>query len=384
MTSASTAPDAVAPTAPQKRLLIVEDEFIVAFDLTVALEDMGYTVVGTAASSDEALRTADEQRPDLVLMDINIAGRVDGIEAGCLLRARHHVPLVYLTANVDGTTLSRALATEPAGYLVKPYNEHSLRTTIEVAFCRHEAERVARIAHERERARLEQKYSDMTSLARRLRREATRDPLTGLCNRRRLEDIAKREICFGQRDSHSVGFILLDLDRFKQMNDSFGHAAGDAVLRSVADLLRSRIRIYDVACRYGGEEIVVVVPGESTAGAAALAEHLRAGIEALDVSFAGVQLPQFTASFGVSSFPEHGWELDGVLSAADKALYRAKTEGRNRVVRAAVTDAPSPGAWAAAAREWESRPAGRGDGPKRTTGECALIRDLEAADDRDA
>ena len=108
----------------------------------------------------------------------------------------------------------------------EPYNEHSLRTTIEVAFSRHEADRVARIAHERERARLEQKYSDMTSLARRLRREATRDPLTGLCNRRRLDDIAKREISFGQRDSHAVGFILLDLDRFKQTNDTYGHAAG--------------------------------------------------------------------------------------------------------------------------------------------------------------
>jgi GGDEF domain-containing protein len=91
-------------------------------------------------------------------------------------------------------------------------------------------------------------------------------------------------VSFGQRDSHAVGFILLDLDRFKQMNDTFGHAAGDAVLRTVADLLRSRIRIYDVACRYGGEEIVVVVPGESTAGAAALAEHLRSGIEALDIT----------------------------------------------------------------------------------------------------
>src|SRR5689334_10900048 len=252
----------------RKRLLIVEDECIVAFDLAVALEAMGYAVVATASSSEEALRFADAERPDLVLMDINIAGGTDGIETGCRLRARHHVPLVYLTANVDATTLSRALATEPDGYLVKPYNEHSLRTTIEVAFVRHEAERTSRTAHERERAQLEQKYSDMTSLARRLRRESTRDPLTGLCNRRRLDDIAKREICFGQRDSHPVGFVLLDLDRFKQMNDTFGHPAGDTVLRAVADLLRSRIRVYDVACRYGGEEIVIVVPGETSAGTA--------------------------------------------------------------------------------------------------------------------
>jgi len=383
MTSAFTASRAAARTALQKRLLIVEDECVVAFDLTVALEDMGYSVIATAVSSDEALRAADEQRPDLVLMDIKIAGGTDGIETGCLLRARHHIPLVYLTANVDATTLSRALRTEPDGYLVKPYNEHSLRTTIEVAFCRHEAERAARVAHERERAQLEQRYSDLTSLARRLRREATRDPLTGLCNRRRLEDIAKREISFGQRDSHAVGFILLDLDRFKQMNDAFGHAAGDAALRAVADLLRSRIRIYDVACRYGGEEIVVVVPGESTVGAAALAESLRAGIELLDITFAGVRLPPFTASFGVASFPEHGWELDSVLSAADKALYRAKTAGRNCVVVATAADAPTPSAWAAAARVWEGRATNGRELRARTAGEYALIRELETGDDFD-
>jgi DNA-binding NarL/FixJ family response regulator len=120
MTSASPISGAGSHAAPQKRLLIVEDECIVAFDLTVALQDMGYAVIATAASSDEALRAADAECPDLVLMDINITGRADGIEAGCLLRARHHIPLVYLTANVDGATLSRALATQPAGYLVKP------------------------------------------------------------------------------------------------------------------------------------------------------------------------------------------------------------------------------------------------------------------------
>lgn len=361
--------------------MIVEDECIVAFDLSLALEDMGYTVVATAASSDEALRAADEQSPELVLMDINIAGGPDGIEAGYLLRERHHIPLIYLTANVDAATLSRALATEPAGYLVKPYNEHSLRTTIEVAFRRHEAERAAKIAYERERSELEQKYSDMTSLARRLRTEATRDPLTGLCNRRRLEHIAKREISFGQRDGHAVGLILLDLDHFKRMNDTFGHAAGDVVLRTVADLLQSRIRVYDVACRYGGEELVVVAPGESAAGAARLAEYLRTAIEALDVGFEGARLPRFTASFGVSSFPEHGWDLDSVLGAADRALYRAKEQGRNRVVAATITDAPTTDEWSGAVTTREARRlAGRAH-RARTTGECPLVGEPEATCD---
>src|ERR1043165_5775437 len=327
-------------TLRQRRLLIVEDECVVAFDLRVILEELGYAVIGTAASSDEALRIADEQCPDLVLMDINIEGEVDGIQAASLLRAHHHVPLVYLTANFDSATLGRALASEPAGYVVKPYNEHSLRTTIEVALRRHEADQALARSHERERAQSDQKYSDMRSIARRLRREATRDPLTGLHNRRHLQHTMKREIGFAQREGHSVGFILIDLDRFKQLNDSFGHVVGDAALRAVADLVRARIRIYDVACRFGGEEIVVVVPGASTAGAAALAEDLRTAIDTIRIPCDGGEVARFTASFGVACFPEHGWDTATALRAADRALYRAKAEGRNRVVVASGGNAP--------------------------------------------
>jgi diguanylate cyclase (GGDEF)-like protein len=383
MTPTDSVPQGAPHAGVRKRLLIVEDECIVAFDLSVALEDMGYSVVATAASFDEAVLAAEEQRPDLVLMDINIAGHIDGVEAGCLLRARHQVPLVYLTANVDATTLSRALATEPAGYLVKPYNEHSLRTTIEVAFRQHGVEKALRKSHEVEREQLEKKCEQATTLARRFRREATRDPLTGLYNRRCLHHAVKREISFGQRDGHAVGLILLDLDRFKQLNDTFGHAAGDAALRAVADLLRTRLRIYDIACRYGGEEIVVVVPGASTVEAAALAEHLRAGIEGLRIGLDGAILPTLTASFGVSSFPEHGWELGTVLDAADAALYQAKAAGRNQVMVSPSRDAaasrewsPSPQAIARRVRERPDR-GGRPTTEAGVTGELDILGDLD-------
>jgi diguanylate cyclase (GGDEF)-like protein len=375
--------DASVGTLRQKRLLIVEDECIVAFDLRVVLEDLGYVVVGTAASSDEALRIADEQCPDLVLMDINIAGQTDGVQAGCLLRARHRVPLVYLTANVDTATLGRALATEPAGYVVKPYNEHSLHTTIEVALRRYDADQALLRSHEREREQFEQKYSDMTSLARRLRREATRDPLTGLHNRRHLQHTAKRVIGFAQRDGHAIAFVLIDIDRFKHLNDSFGHAVGDAALCAVADLLRARIRIYDVACRYGGEEMVVVVPGASAVGAAALAEDLRAGIEALRIPCEGGRVARFTASFGVATFPEHGWDAATALRAADQALYRAKAAGRNRVVVAIAGDTSPADTLAAAICGDSANPGDSGEpetgmkGERVLTSELAIIGDLE-------
>ena len=328
------AQEIVPSVALRRRVLVVEDERIVALDLRGALEDLGYCVVGTASSSDEALRAVEERRPELVLMDIRIAGASDGIQTAGLLRARYRLPVVYLTANADASTLARALATRPAGYLVKPYNPHTLRTTIEVAFRQHEAELTLQRAHELEKAQLEQQTRKVSQRARQLRREATLDPVTGLHNRRHLEHVVKREISFAQREGHAVGFIMLDLDRFKQLNDTFGHAAGDTALCAVGHFLRSRLRAYDVACRYGGDEIVVVVPGADTADAMALAEQLRTGIEQIAISEANGAAPRLTASLGVASFPEQGTTPEAILHAADTALYRAKAEGRNRVASA--------------------------------------------------
>jgi diguanylate cyclase (GGDEF)-like protein len=319
---------------PRRGVLVVEDERIVALDLRCALEDLGYAVVGTARSSDEALRVADERRPDLVLMDIRISGASDGIQTAGMLRARYQLPVVYLTANADAETLERALATEPAGYLVKPFNPHSLRTTIEVALHRHEAESMLRREHQREKAELEQRTRKATQRVRRLRREATSDPLTDLHNRRHLDQVMKREISFAQREGHSVGVILVDLDRFKLVNDTFGHATGDAALCAVGEFLRSRLRVYDVACRFGGDEIVVVVPGADIAAARSLAEQLRAGIEQLVIGGPDADGPRLTASLGVAVFPDHGATPEALLHTADTALYRAKAEGRNRVAAA--------------------------------------------------
>lgn len=301
----------VSPRGTQ-RILVVEDEQIVALDLQLVLEDMGYVVIGTAASADEAWRKACEDRPDLVLMDVRIEGASDGIQTAALLRAQHQIPIVYLTGNADDATLSRALATDPDGYLAKPFDAPTLRATIEVALRRHTTHMAAR------------------SAANRLSREATIDPLTGLYNRRKL-DAAITELI--ARADRPFGVVLFDLDRFKQINDGFGHAAGDTVLHDVSCLLRDGLRVDDVACRYGGEEIAIVIPGASLVDTAAVAERLRAGIAALAVGVAGTAL-SVTASFGVAAFPEHGLDGASLLRAADTAVYAAKRRGRNCVVTA--------------------------------------------------
>jgi diguanylate cyclase (GGDEF)-like protein len=158
------------------------------------------------------------------------------------------------------------------------------------------------------------------------------DSLTGLYNRRHLDDFLRRELRIAQREHYSVGIMFLDLDRFKTLNDTLGHIAADASLRAVSDLLRTRLRASDVACRYGGDEIVIVLPHALAQDTMKLAEQLREGIEQLAIEFNGKCLPPVTATFGVAMFPEHGVEPEALLHAADSALRRAKVEGRNRVV----------------------------------------------------
>jgi len=161
---------------------------------------------------------------------------------------------------------------------------------------------------------------------------ATHDPLTGLFNRRHMEDTLKREEARARRGGEAIGIIMLDIDHFKKLNDLHGHDAGDQVLRAFAESVKKQIREEDIACRYGGEEFTVIMPGASVPIAAARAELLRAGLARLDVDYQGKPLGQVTVSAGVAAFPEHGPTAIAVLQAADQALLRAKNAGRDRVI----------------------------------------------------
>jgi diguanylate cyclase (GGDEF)-like protein len=170
----------------------------------------------------------------------------------------------------------------------------------------------------------------MASLAealRELREQAITDPLTALYNRRFLQDYLPRELARARRRGAPVAILMIDLDRFKRVNDTAGHAAGDSVLTKVGALLKRHIRTSDVACRYGGEEFLLVLPETALDGARRKAEQIRAGIERNRDVLLGV-----TASLGVALFPDHAADPDALTRAADLALYEAKARGRNRVV----------------------------------------------------
>lgn len=167
-----------------------------------------------------------------------------------------------------------------------------------------------------------------------LQEQVIRDPLTGLFNRRYLDETLARELQRAARQNYPVGVIMLDIDHFKHFNDTHGHHAGDVLLRAVATYLQSMARGGDIACRYGGEEFTLVLPGASLEVTWQRAEEVRVGVNALVVPYDEQVFTAITLSSGVAAAPAHGTTGDALLKAADMALYQAKAAGRNRVIRA--------------------------------------------------
>ena len=164
-----------------------------------------------------------------------------------------------------------------------------------------------------------------------LRSQAIRDPLTGLFNRRYLEETLERELSRAARHGSALGVIMLDLDHFKRFNDTFGHPAGDALLRALGAFLVTNLRREDVACRYGGEEFMLILPGSTLENARRRAEQLQELLKHLPIEHDGRPLGSVTCSLGVAAYPEHGATAEALVQAADTALYRAKAGGRDRV-----------------------------------------------------
>ncbi len=168
-----------------------------------------------------------------------------------------------------------------------------------------------------------------------LRTQSVRDALTGLYNRRYLEEVLEREVRRAARAAQSLGLLMIDLDHFKNFNDTYGHDAGDAVLRETGASLTKGIRAEDLVCRFGGEEFVVILPTADLEAACARAERLRSKMKELTILHQGRSMGMLTISVGVAVFPEHGTSPKELMAAADAALYEAKRDGRDQVVVAA-------------------------------------------------
>ncbi|MGE3539640.1 MAG: diguanylate cyclase [Candidatus Tectimicrobiota bacterium] len=172
--------------------------------------------------------------------------------------------------------------------------------------------------------------------------QSTRDPLTGLFNRRYMEESLAREIHRAVRHEQPIGVLMLDVDHFKRVNDVYGHDAGDTLLQALGHLLRTNSRAEDIACRYGGEEFLLILPNAPLAVMQQRAEHLRVTCKHLRVQHRGQTLAPVTLSLGIAVFPEHGATCEALVRVADTALYRAKATGRDRIV---VGSSAEEGTW---------------------------------------
>ena len=178
---------------------------------------------------------------------------------------------------------------------------------------------------------LGERLEQITQLQARLQEQALRDPLTGLYNRRHMDQVLDRELAACAASGEPLALVLLDIDHFKQVNDTWGHLAGDDLLRALAAQLREVVDGRAMACRLGGDELMLMLPGTSSAGAMAMAERLRRRFEQVPAS-TGAGPMAASLSLGIAMFPDHGQSARELLHCADQALYQAKLHGRNRTM----------------------------------------------------
>jgi diguanylate cyclase (GGDEF)-like protein len=177
-------------------------------------------------------------------------------------------------------------------------------------------------------------------LRKKLREQSIRDPLTELFNRRYMEESLERELHRAKRSNAPVGIIMFDIDNFKVFNDTLGHDAGDNVLQGLAALMKAQIREEDIACRFGGEEFILILPEMTLDKVKERAENLRSRVQSLVLKHKDKQLDPITISLGVAVFPMHGSTSEVLIKSVDKAMYRAKESGKNRVVVSDIAESP--------------------------------------------
>jgi len=164
-----------------------------------------------------------------------------------------------------------------------------------------------------------------------LQHQSIRDPLTGLFNRLYLKEMLPQLMNRAEHNQQPISIIMIDIDHFKRFNDQHGHQAGDQVLRDFSVFLKGFVRATDLACRYGGEEFILILPEVSQSKAQQIADRIRHGLQYVTMQFAGRALGHITLSAGVATFPQHGTSDEAIIAAADAALYRSKMSGRNRI-----------------------------------------------------
>ncbi|SPF46554.1 Response regulator receiver modulated diguanylate cyclase [Candidatus Sulfopaludibacter sp. SbA4] len=303
-----------------KRVLAAEDNPVFQSMLRTMLTKWGYEAV-MARDGVEAWQIL--QAPDsprLAILDWMMPG-MDGVEVCRRVRAADREPYIYillLTARTESQDIVEGMDAGADDYLTKPFNAHELRVRLRAG------------------SRILDLQEELLVAREALREQATHDSLTGLLNRASILQALQNELSRADRESQPVSLLMVDLDRFKNINDTHGHLAGDAVLREAARRMKSAIRRYDAIGRYGGEEFLILLPGCEGETARLQAERVRESLAASPFT-SGADSVSVTCSIGASWRGRPGIsDTDSLVRDADLALYCAKDRGRNRVEMAAA------------------------------------------------
>lgn len=307
-------------------ILLVDDTRTEQHIMTVRLNEMGHDVI-CCSNGQEAVELYNQYDFDLVLMDA-IMPVMDGYEAARQIRKQEDdwVPIIFLSGRTNPDDIAAGIEAGGDDYLTKPVDETILAAKMaamkRIAAMRH---RLIAVSHELEKANSE------------LQKLANADGLTGLANRRIIDEYLEKETARSIRSEHPIAVIMIDIDNFKLYNDNYGHIAGDSCLKKVSKVLKNTVRRpEDLVGRYGGEEFCVILPNTDMNGAAFVAERIRAEVEGLKIPHARSSSGSVvTLSIGIASrVPGSKSTATQLLSDADKALYQAKSDGKNQVARA--------------------------------------------------
>jgi two-component system cell cycle response regulator len=281
--------------------------------------------VATASNGEEALAAVHSDPPHLILCDVMMPG-IDGYEVSRRIKQDDKlpfIPIILVTALGETEHIVQGLNTGADDYIAKPYHFNELEARVRAML------RIKRLQDE-----LDQKNRELEVVNKRLRKLSITDGLTELFNHRHVHELLRDEFERSRRSGEPLGVAMIDLDRFKAVNDTYGHPTGDVVLYETARILRETAREIDMVGRYGGEEFIAILPNTTEEEAARFADRVRAAVEEHVYRDEATEI-RMTCSSGVASFPMGDVDSpEALLKEADEALYVAKETGRNRVIRA--------------------------------------------------
>jgi diguanylate cyclase (GGDEF)-like protein len=297
------------------KILIAEDDVTSRLILENMLIKWGYDVISATDGNDAWEKLQEEDAPKLVILDWMMPG-IEGIEICRKIRENsekegQYTYVTLLTAKESKENIVTGMDAGADDYITKPFDMHELRVRVRAG------------------KRIVQLQSELLEAKKRLEIQSRTDPLTGVLNRRAILSQIENELSRAKRNNAHISISMLDLDHFKKINDTFGHLAGDTVLRECMNRVKESIRTYDTIGRFGGEEFIVVFPEAKQEGALAIAERIRLKINEKNADVNGVSIP-FTISQGLATCNGKS-NIDELIAKADEALYRAKENGRNRV-----------------------------------------------------